>query len=391
MSERTGSLKLMYILWDGGVGGAASNLADFVRRVSPGRYDITVCLLSSSGATVDSMLGPGVRAVEMRARRGWDATACIRLIQFCRSHRFDVIHNNAMTPFCHVSLVLGARGVPRLYQEHGDVHTHGDVGTARVFYRLCRGVYNQFVTVSDYTRQVMVDRGVSPRVVVDIGNPIDGAHYASSLSKADAKRRLGLPSDRPVVGTACRLVYQKDLPLFLQAARATSNLVPNVSFAVVGSGKEEARLREMARELGIGNVVHFLGSRTEMAEVYRSFDVFLLTSRGESFGRVILESLASGVPIVGVVPEFGGGRQLFEEAHGVLRTYQRDGRLLGGLAADLLRNPNWCDELGRAGRDWVAAQSQFQVDQWVGRLESVYQELVASHGRHGHATCRSET
>ena len=109
------AVKVLYILWDGGIGGAAGNLADLIRRQSPGRYDVTVCLLSGSGPAVESILGPNVRAVEMRASSGSDMRACLRLIRFLRSNRFDVIHNNAMTYFCYVALMLGARGTPRLY------------------------------------------------------------------------------------------------------------------------------------------------------------------------------------------------------------------------------------------------------------------------------------
>ena len=125
MRVETEAVRVLYILWDGGVGGAAGNLADFIRRQNSGRYEVTVCLLNRTGPAVESILGPNVRAVEMRASSGWDMRAFLRLVRFLRANRFDVIHNNSITNFCHLALMLGARGTPRLYQEHGDIHTHG--------------------------------------------------------------------------------------------------------------------------------------------------------------------------------------------------------------------------------------------------------------------------
>ena len=185
---------------------------------------------------------------------------------------------------------------------------------ARVFYKLFRDTYDIFLTVSDYTMGKMMEMGVSPQRVVNVGNRIDVDYFLPSLPRADAKRMLGLPVDRRVVGTACRFVYEKDLPLFLSTAKAIHSELLDVEFILVGSGREEPQLRQLAVRLGIGSVVRFLGSRTDMDAVFRSFDVFLLTSRQESFGRTILESLASATPIVGVVPAFGGGRRLVEEA-----------------------------------------------------------------------------
>lgn len=118
------AVKVLYILWDGGVGGAACNLADFARRQTPGRYDVTVCLLSESGHAVESILGPNVRAVEMRANSGLDMRACLRMIRFLRSNRFDVIHNNAMTYFLPCSVdVRGERNVSALSRVWGCPYT----------------------------------------------------------------------------------------------------------------------------------------------------------------------------------------------------------------------------------------------------------------------------
>ena len=212
--------------------------------------------------------------------------------------------------------------------------------------------------------------------VVNIGNPIDVDYFRPLFPRAEAKRILGFPRDARVVGTACRLVHQKDLPLFLRTAKAIHSVMPSVEFALVGSGREEPQLRQLAASLGLESVVHFLGSRTDMSTVFRSFDVFLLTSRGESFGRTILESLASATPIVGAIPAFGGGRKIIEEAEGVLRTDERDSETLAGLTLELLKDPVRLEQMGNTGREWVVRQRYFGVDEWVRRLEEMYSHLA---------------
>jgi glycosyltransferase involved in cell wall biosynthesis len=115
---------------------------------------------------------------------------------------------------------------------------------------------------------------------------------------APARADLGLPADAFVLVTVGRLVARKQTTQ-LVAAMAKSG-IPNAHLLIVGSGPDEAAIREAAARHDVSGRVHHLGLLGE-AEKYRaiaSADVFASTSQHEGFGLVFLEAMAMGLPVV---------------------------------------------------------------------------------------------
>jgi glycosyltransferase involved in cell wall biosynthesis len=115
---------------------------------------------------------------------------------------------------------------------------------------------------------------------------------------APARAALGLPADAFVLVTVGRLVARKQTTQ-LVAAMAKSG-IPNAHLLIVGSGPDEAAIREAAARHDVSGRVHHLGLLGE-AEKYRaiaSADVFASTSQHEGFGLVFLEAMAMGLPVV---------------------------------------------------------------------------------------------
>lgn len=381
--EAVRAIEILYILWDGTVGGAAANLADFLRNVSRDRYQVTLCLLSRGGASSDALADLGARVVEIRATSGRDFRAYLRFMRFLRCELFDLIHNNSITPFGHPALLLAARQTPRLYQEHGDIHTAGQEGKAALFYRLFKRAYPAFLTVSEETMQRMQDLGVPGHRITNVGNPVDCAHFTPALPRASARLDIGLSPAGPLIGTACRFVPEKDLPLFLEAARIIRSRVPEARFVLAGEGSEEPRLRGLVRELDLGGVTRFLPVQVNMPRFFRAMDVFMVTSQSESFGRAVLESLACATPVVAVVPSRGGGRDIVRMADGVLRTHEREADALADLVTRAVGDRDERERLGEAGRRWVLRQREYQVGEWIRRLEAGYAALLNPGARNG--------
>ena len=106
------------------------------------------------------------------------------------------------------------------------------------------------------------------------------------------------PDDAPVVGTVGRLSAQKDPETFLRVARQVLDEVPDACFVIVGDGPLRDATERLAARLGLGDRLHLLGIRRDVPEVLRALDVFVLTSRWEGLPRVVLEAMASVVPVV---------------------------------------------------------------------------------------------
>jgi glycosyltransferase involved in cell wall biosynthesis len=145
-----------------------------------------------------------------------------------------------------------------------------------------------------------------------------------------------------IVGTIGRLVPQKDYPTLLQAFSAFHRKYPETKLFIVGDGLERELLKQLASDLEISEDVKWIGFVSDPDLYLRKMDVFVLASRYEGFGQVLLEAMAANLTIIGanntaiseVLGESGG--LLFrtgdwrELAMNLERTYlNRDNEILG--------------------------------------------------------------
>jgi glycosyltransferase involved in cell wall biosynthesis len=138
-------------------------------------------------------------------------------------------------------------------------------------------------------------------------NAVDTARFSPGRPPAELARRL---PPGPRVLTVSRLNARegyKGVDVVLRALREV-----RASYVVVGAGSDVPRLEKLARELGVTAYFHGRASEEELPDLYRACDLFVMPSRGEGFGYVFLEALASGLPVVagnadGSVDALAGG------------------------------------------------------------------------------------
>lgn len=112
----------------------------------------------------------------------------------------------------------------------------------------------------------------------------------------DVPSRAGLSGRDPVILSVGRLAPEKDFATLVRAVAQLDD--KNARLVIVGQGPEEDRLRNLIRELGIDNRVTLTGYISDPWHYYRNAKCFALTSTTESFGNVIVEALAHGLPVV---------------------------------------------------------------------------------------------
>lgn len=134
--------------------------------------------------------------------------------------------------------------------------------------------------------------------------------------RAAARRRFSVPSGTFAVVSVGRLDVRdggyKGHELVLRALAARDRADSPMRYLIAGIGDDEARLRRIVDELGLGEAVTFLGKvpAGELPDLYRAADLFALPSRGEGFGIVFLEAMACGTPAIGLA--VGGATEALE-------------------------------------------------------------------------------
>jgi glycosyltransferase involved in cell wall biosynthesis len=177
-----------------------------------------------------------------------------------------------------------------------------------------------------------------------------------------------------VIGYAGRFVEEKGVDILLEA---TAGLDGNWRVDLIGGGPAQARLIDLARSLGIADRVRFLPwvSSAHIADVYRSFDVLVLPSRSkpnwiEQFGRVLVEAMACGVPVVGStcgeIPNvIGDAGLIFPEG---------DTAALRARLQRLHDQPDFRTDLAQRGRQRVL--DHFTQAQIARKTYTVYQQVM---------------
>ena len=240
---------------------------------------------------------------------------------------------------------------------------------------------DQVITVSEQQRRTLLGRGFAPeRVrVVRPGIPyLTGHGPPSAADRAAARRRWGLPPDAYVITAVGRLSTEKRFDLYLETCAALAPRLPDARFLLVGGGKQEAALRALAAQRGLGDRLLFTGLTREIVAVYAATDLLLLTSDTEGTPHVLLEAMGSDIPIVstavGGVPEF-----VTTGEHGLL--VPRGDRDALVAAVQRVHDDAALAARLRVGGRTVAAQ--FTVERMVAGVEGVYRAALQRRGGSG--------
>lgn len=137
---------------------------------------------------------------------------------------------------------------------------------------------------------------------------IDGNEFFPS-DKLKARNDLNLPSAGKIIGFVGRLSKKKNLEATLEALQQLVNEGKELHLIIVGDGENGEALKNISVECGLADNVKFFASKpyNELVHYYNAMDLFIMTSLAEGFPMVVLESLASGTPVVankiGAIPE----------------------------------------------------------------------------------------
>ena len=186
------------------------------------------------------------------------------------------------------------------------------VATRRVDFHVRRGSgwfhAEMVIAVSGAVRRVLVADGMPETGITIIHDGIDPDEVRTrAAAPLEIRARLGLAPGTPLAVNVAALVDHKDQRTLIRAAAHARSARPDLRWAIAGDGDLRHRLtREIARQ-GVGDIVHLLGYVIEVDALIREADVFVMSSKEEGLGSVILHALALGKPVVataaGGIPE----------------------------------------------------------------------------------------
>jgi glycosyltransferase involved in cell wall biosynthesis len=267
------------------------------------------------------------------------------------------------------------------------VHAHGPCGSARITrYLASRGP--TCIAISEVVARSLYAAGVPHDRVHVLPNPLTlDPLPLDSTTRHNARRALGIPPHTRLMGIVGRIVEWKGQREFLKAAAIALARDPHLGAVIVGDVTDAMdaygdEVRRLTGELGITDRVWFTGFLPDPREVFALVDVVVHSSiLPEPFGLVITEAMALGIPVVAA--NAGGPVEIITDGVDGFLVNPRDPDAVAARVSALFADPDLYRAIGAAGRG--TALARFSPSAYVERLASIYDGVLALHGR-GHSS-----
>ncbi|HEY1407708.1 MAG TPA: glycosyltransferase [Promineifilum sp.] len=217
--------------------------------------------------------------------------------------------------------------------------------------------------------------------VVPPGVDLDRFH---PMDKAAAKKRIGAVPDKKIIMFAGRIEPLKGIDTLIQAMALIERKYPEIlretCVAIIGGDpwsdgpdREMARLQAMRQELGLPEIVMFLGAKDQevLPYYYAAAELVVMPSHYESFGMVALEAMAMGRPVI--ASEVGGLAFLIQDGVNGYHVPSRDPEALAERIYELISNDECRRDMGRAAKQ---SAQQFAWPIIAGRIMRLYSTLL---------------
>ncbi len=362
------SLRICFIAGTLGQGGAERQLFYILKALQGLGSDISLLSLTKGEFWEERIrdLGIPVVWVGRNATRMWRFA---RMLSELRKLKPDVVQSQHFFTNTYAAMcgrVLGFRSIGAIRNDAiSEIHDTGQF-PGRVSLRLPRLIAaNSMNGLAN-----AVDLGLDTRRVVHLPNVVDTDDFLPAV------RRRGGPVTILAVG---RFERQKRfdrlltvLPLLKERTDASLRAL------IVGSGPELAGLQKRARESNLfPGIVQFLPHQAKMADVYRESDILVLTSDWEGTPNVVLEAMASGLPVVATA--VGGVPEIVRDGITGFLVSPDDTKSTTDRLLELVCNASLREEMGRAARKDV--EQNHSLERLPEFLARVYSTLYALNGQ----------
>ena len=279
---------------------------------------------------------------------------------------------------CWAAKMAGVRII--VHTPHGHVfYGHFNPVVTRLFIMIERFtalIMDHMVALTQGERKDYIAFSVSnPQKISTIHSGVDMDLYVTERVNIDEKKRsLGLDPKSLAVGTVGWLLPIKGPMYLLKAMAHVWQKHPDITLVYVGKGDLENELREEAFRMGVSEKVSFLGWREDIPEIMHILDIFVLPSLNEGMGRVLVEAMAAGRPIV--ASSVGGILDLVKHGQNGFLVKPGDVTSLSLAIGELVRDKKLRNEMGRAGKTMA---QRYGVEKMLRKIDALYSSLY--HGK----------
>lgn len=248
-----------------------------------------------------------------------------------------------------------------------------------IFYPLWKLVFKRadyIQTISTYLKDFAIRHGARCPIGI-VPNGVDVKKFQIPKSKYQINSKIQNPKVQTII-TISRLVPKNGIDTLIKSTKELKSLIPNSKFLIqiVGSGPDENKLKKLTKDLGVDNVVEFVGevNPDNIPKYLASADIFVRPSRSEGLGNSFLEAMAAGLPIIGT--PVGGIVDFLKDGETGLFSKVDDPKSLAEKIQLLLTDREFRNRIATNGQKLVI--DKYSWDNVAQKMNNIFKKLCVS-------------
>ncbi len=351
------TLRVLRLIHNLGGGGVQKRLLSLLPLL---QQDFSLYLVSFQGGRLERDFRKMVRVEIIPRRAKFDPICIYRLSRFLKEKNIHILHTHTHKPNTTGRIAGILSGVPVIIaNEHNVDSWKGRF--QRFLDKTLAKFTDQIIAVSQNVRDFYISIGIPPEKIKVIYNGVDLEKFFFHPMRGKGKR----------VGFVGRLHPQKGIGDLVKVAERVCREIPEVEFLVCGEGPEENFLKGEVKRRGLEKNFVLMGYQEDMPSFYGRIDLLLLPSHREGFPNVVLESLASGRPVVAT--DTGGVREILGNGKEGYLVKVGDVEEMSARVIRLLEDRKLREEMGKRGRKKA---EEFSLRRMAEETRSLYLDLL---------------
>jgi glycosyltransferase involved in cell wall biosynthesis len=323
-----------------------------------------------------------------------DVGTLVALFRLIRKIQPQIVHTHTSKAGLLGRLAAWMARVPIIiHTPHGHVfYGHFGRSLSRIFLqmeKLLGKITHHQIALTPEEGKDYLNLGVAKSKNISvIHSGIELRRFRKGAKQHTEKRKgLGIPPDSLLIGYVGWLIPIKGVIYLVSAMAKVLGQHPESMLVLVGKGddkgEDEVKLRKQVENLGIADNVRFLGWRPDVDEVMGCFDIFVLPSLNEGMGRVLVEAMSVGLPIV--ASRVGGIPDLVKHGENGLLVPPANTSALEQAISDLLSDKARRKRMGETGKRMCRSYS---VEAMVEQIDALYKNLLEKYSENQNTQVR---
>ena len=370
-------IKVLHLIASPVLGGAETVLLTLARNSTKHKVEVKL------GIFIDKRVGKNplweaarhynLSCEPISFKNPYDFRQLIDLFKIVSGFRPHIIHSHGYKSNWLGFIIAKFFGIKVMSTLHGWVG--GNSMKTNIIEKIDRRLFMHFdkiITVSDQLRAFLNSHGISNCKMVSIRNVPPALNATKCANKFSTRSNFGIPLNCKLVGFVGRLESVKGCKILIEAANHAKEQVNDIHYIIVGDGSERSDLEIQVRLLGLENYFHFCGFQSDVAEIYISLDLYVLSSINEGIPITLLEAMANEVPVVATA--VGGVPEVIQDGVTGILVRPNDPKALAEAIVYSLINTQETRKRIQRATDHIRAE--YNIENWMERIEDTYAKLL---------------